>query len=146
MHIKLNNIERSGHLPHLLHDVIARLRLGAGSKAPISKAAAEHGNLEPARNCSTQPTPQRLRFPFTVLARERSFELISIWESNVGSRFISNLILSTSKMRPIIPPDEVKFSMSETVSIPAPFTLDSIGAKCFFSVSPIKITCDCRKS
>ena len=45
MHIKLNNIERTGHLPDLLHDVIARLRLGAGSKAPISKAAADHGDL-----------------------------------------------------------------------------------------------------
>src|SRR6202022_3239069 len=37
--------ERAGHLPHLLHDVIARLRLDAGTKAPISKAAAEHGDL-----------------------------------------------------------------------------------------------------
>jgi hypothetical protein len=36
---------RTGHLPHLLHDVIARLRLDAGAKAPISKAAAEHGEL-----------------------------------------------------------------------------------------------------
>jgi hypothetical protein len=45
MHIKLNHAERTGHLPHLLHDVIARLRLDAGSKAPISKVAAEHGDL-----------------------------------------------------------------------------------------------------
>jgi hypothetical protein len=37
--------DRTGHLPHLLHDVIARLRLDAGSKAPISKVAAEHGEL-----------------------------------------------------------------------------------------------------
>jgi hypothetical protein len=37
--------ERTGHLPRLLHDVIARLRLEAGTKAPISKAAAEHGEL-----------------------------------------------------------------------------------------------------
>jgi hypothetical protein len=36
---------RTGHLPHLLHDVIARLRLDAGTKAPISKAAAHHGEL-----------------------------------------------------------------------------------------------------
>jgi hypothetical protein len=28
-----------------LHDVIARLRLDAGTKAPISKAAADHGDL-----------------------------------------------------------------------------------------------------
>ncbi|HXN25189.1 MAG TPA: hypothetical protein VOA41_20840 [Candidatus Dormibacteraeota bacterium] len=37
--------ERTGHLPKLLHDVIARLRLDAGTKAPISKTAAEHGDL-----------------------------------------------------------------------------------------------------
>ena len=43
--ISLDFEERTGHLPHLLHDVIARLRLDAGTKAPISKAAAEHGDL-----------------------------------------------------------------------------------------------------
>jgi hypothetical protein len=44
-HIPLNYEERTGHLPYLLHDVISRLRLDAGTKAPISKAAADHGNL-----------------------------------------------------------------------------------------------------
>ena len=43
--IPLNFEDRTGHLPHLLHDVIARLRLDVGTKAPISKAAAEHGEL-----------------------------------------------------------------------------------------------------
>src|ERR1700686_5468038 len=43
--VPLNFEERTGHLPHLLHDVIARLRLDAGTKAPISKAGADHGNL-----------------------------------------------------------------------------------------------------
>src|ERR1700680_3251457 len=43
--VPLNFEERTGHLPHLLHDVIARLRLDAGATAPISKAAAEHGDL-----------------------------------------------------------------------------------------------------
>jgi hypothetical protein len=45
MAIPLNFEERTGHLPYLLHDVIARLRLDPGKKAPISKAAAEHGDL-----------------------------------------------------------------------------------------------------
>jgi hypothetical protein len=45
MAISLNFEDRTGHLPHLLHDVIKRLRLDAGTKAPISKAAAEHGDL-----------------------------------------------------------------------------------------------------
>jgi hypothetical protein len=43
--IPLSYEDRTGHLPHLLHDVIARLRLDAAAKAPISKAAAEHGDL-----------------------------------------------------------------------------------------------------
>jgi hypothetical protein len=43
--VPLDVEERAGHLPHLLHDVIARLRLDAGSKAPISAAAAIHGEL-----------------------------------------------------------------------------------------------------
>ena len=45
MRIPMNIEDRTGHLPRLLHDVIARLRLDAGTKAPISKAAAEHGDL-----------------------------------------------------------------------------------------------------
>jgi hypothetical protein len=43
--IPLNFEDRTGHLPSLLHELIARLRLDAGTKAPISKAAAEHGEL-----------------------------------------------------------------------------------------------------
>jgi hypothetical protein len=43
--IALTFEERTGHLPQLLHDVIARLRLDAGTKAPISEAAAIHGDL-----------------------------------------------------------------------------------------------------
>jgi hypothetical protein len=43
--IPLNFEERTGHLPKLLHDVIARLRLSAGTKAPISEAAGIHGDL-----------------------------------------------------------------------------------------------------
>jgi hypothetical protein len=43
--IQLSHDERTGHLPHLIHDVINRLRLDSGTKAPISKVAAEHGDL-----------------------------------------------------------------------------------------------------
>jgi hypothetical protein len=43
--ITLNHDDRTGHLPHLIRDVINRLRLKAGTKAPISKAAANHGDL-----------------------------------------------------------------------------------------------------
>ena len=43
--IPLTFEERTGHLPQLLQEVIARLRLDAGTKAPISKAASIHGDL-----------------------------------------------------------------------------------------------------
>src|ERR1700722_12157298 len=49
MSIPLNFEDRTGHLPNLMHDVIARLRLDEGSKAPISKAAAVHGDLRYAQ-------------------------------------------------------------------------------------------------
>jgi RsbRD-like negative regulator of sigma factor len=45
MSIQMNREDRTGHLPHLIHDVIKRLRLDAAMKAPVSKAAAEHGDL-----------------------------------------------------------------------------------------------------
>src|SRR6202140_5874402 len=43
--IPLSFEKRTGHLPKLLHDVIARLRLDAGTRAPVSAAAAVHGDL-----------------------------------------------------------------------------------------------------
>ena len=43
--ISLSFEERTGHLPHLLRDVIKRLRLDEGTRAPISEAAAIHGDL-----------------------------------------------------------------------------------------------------
>jgi len=43
--IPLNFEERAGHLPRLLHDVIARLRLDKKAKAPVSLAASLHGEL-----------------------------------------------------------------------------------------------------
>jgi len=43
--IPLSYEERTGHLPQLLRDVIMRLRLEMGTKAPISEAAGAHGDL-----------------------------------------------------------------------------------------------------
>jgi hypothetical protein len=45
MAITLGYEDRTGHLPRLLRDVITRLRLDAGTKAPISVAASHHGDL-----------------------------------------------------------------------------------------------------
>jgi hypothetical protein len=44
-HISLSYQARTGHLPMLMSDVIDRLRLDEGTKAPISIAARLHGDL-----------------------------------------------------------------------------------------------------
>src|SRR6202051_841648 len=59
--IRLNFEERTGHLPHLLHDVIARLRLEVGTKAPISKWAAEHGDLRRKQGYTAAMTVEESR-------------------------------------------------------------------------------------
>ena len=59
--IPLNFDDRTGHLPRLLHDVIARLRLAAGTKAPISKAAADHGNLRRKQGYTVPMTVEESR-------------------------------------------------------------------------------------
>ncbi len=43
--IPLSRIERAGHLPKLILDLIVRLRLDSGLPAPISQAARDHGDL-----------------------------------------------------------------------------------------------------
>jgi DNA-binding response OmpR family regulator len=43
--IPLSRIERTGHLPKLLLDLVVRLRLDPGSTTPISKAARDHGAM-----------------------------------------------------------------------------------------------------
>ena len=50
--IPLSYEDRTGHLPRLLHDVIARLRLDVATKAPISRAASEHGDLRRKQGCT----------------------------------------------------------------------------------------------
>jgi hypothetical protein len=59
--IKLNFEERTGHLPYLLNDVIARLRLDVGTKAPISKWAAEHGDLRRKQGYTAAMTVEESR-------------------------------------------------------------------------------------
>jgi len=45
MVVSLSYEDRTGHLPKLLRDLIARLRLDAGTKAPVSIAATRHAEL-----------------------------------------------------------------------------------------------------
>jgi len=43
--IPLSRIERTGHLPKLLLDLVVRLRLDPGMTTPISRAARDHGAM-----------------------------------------------------------------------------------------------------
>ena len=43
--IPLSRADRTGHLPRLLQDLVVRLRLESGSKAPLSIAARDHGSM-----------------------------------------------------------------------------------------------------
>jgi RsbT co-antagonist protein rsbRD N-terminal domain len=45
MAIPLTYEDRTGHLPQLIADVIARLHLDSSTKAPVSVAASHHGDL-----------------------------------------------------------------------------------------------------
>jgi hypothetical protein len=45
MRAPLNYEQRTGHLPKLMHDVTARVRLEANTNASVSESAAHHGEL-----------------------------------------------------------------------------------------------------
>src|ERR1700704_1575561 len=50
--IVLSDTDRSGHLPQLFRDLIARLRLDRDAKQPFSFAAAAHGGMRFAQGYS----------------------------------------------------------------------------------------------
>ena len=81
--VPLDYQSRTGHLPRLLHDVIARLRLDPGLQAPISKAAAEHGDLRRKQGYTVAMTVEESRLLqvtiFSMLhknARDLEFSLL----------------------------------------------------------------------
>jgi DNA-binding response OmpR family regulator len=43
--VPLSRIERTGHLPKLVRDLVLRLQLDSGSPGPVSKAARDHGEM-----------------------------------------------------------------------------------------------------
>jgi hypothetical protein len=61
--IPMNFDERTGHLTTLMGDVIKRLRLDAGTKAPISKAAAHHGDLRRKQGYTVAMVVEESRLP-----------------------------------------------------------------------------------
>jgi hypothetical protein len=74
--IPLNFEDRTGHLPQLLRDVIVRLRLDDETKAPISQAAAHHGDLRAQQGYTVAMAVEESRLLqvsiFTTLHRSQS--------------------------------------------------------------------------
>jgi hypothetical protein len=68
--------DRTGHLPALLREVIVRLRLDAGTKAPISVAASHHGDLRRKQGYSVAMVVEESRllqvWLFTTLHKNTS--------------------------------------------------------------------------
>jgi hypothetical protein len=98
--IPLSFEERTGHLPHLLHDVIARLRLDAGTKAPISKAAAEHGDL-------------RRKQGYTVAMAVEESRLLQVTIFSALHKNVKNLEFSKLLPDVVIIADEVDAQLKE---------------------------------
>ena len=76
MSIALSYDDRTGHLPALLREVIVRLRLSAGTKAPISVAASHHGDLRRKQGYSVAMVVEESRLLqvclFTTLHKNNS--------------------------------------------------------------------------
>jgi hypothetical protein len=98
--IPLNFEERTGHLPHLLHDVIRRLRLDAGTKAPISKAAADHGDL-------------RRKQGYTVAMAVEESRLLQVTIFSTLHKNVKNLEFSTLLPNVVTIADEVDAQLKE---------------------------------
>src|ERR1700682_6122339 len=76
MSITLSYEDRTGHLPALLREVIVRLRLSAGTKAPISVAASHHGDLRRKQGYTVAMVVEESRLlqvcPFTTLHKNKN--------------------------------------------------------------------------
>ena len=100
--IPLSFGDRTGHLPQLLHDVIARLRLDAGTKAPISESAACHGNL-------------RRKQGYTVAMAVEEFRLLQVSIFTMPHKNVKNLDFSTLLPNVVTIADEVDAQLKQRV-------------------------------
>jgi RsbT co-antagonist protein rsbRD N-terminal domain len=73
--IPLSFVDRTGHLPQLLRDVIVRLRLDDESEAQVSQAAAHHGDLRAKQGYTVAMAVEESRLLqvsiFTILHRSQ---------------------------------------------------------------------------
>ena len=111
--IPLTRIERTGHLPKLLLDLIVRLRLDSGLPAPISMAARDHGTM-------------RLRqgYTATMVVEESRILQVSIFSTlqrNLCGVDFSRLLLDVVTIA-----DEVDSQLKQAmISYVTPLTLKS---------------------
>ena len=100
MRIPLNYEERTGHLPRLMHDVNVRLRRDDNTKAAISEAAADHGNLR-----------HKQGYPVEMLIEESRLLQVSIFTTLHNN--VKNLEFSTLLPNVVTIADEVDAQLRE---------------------------------
>jgi hypothetical protein len=98
--IPLNYEERTGHLPRLMHDVNVRLRRDEETKALISKAAADHGELR-----------HKQGYPVEMLIEESRLLQVSIFTTLHNN--VKNLEFSTLLPDIVTIADEVDAQLRE---------------------------------
>jgi CheY-like chemotaxis protein len=81
--IPLNFEDRTGHLPNLLADLIYRLRMPATSKANVSLAAQEHGNLRRQQGYTAAMMVEESRILQVSIFRTLQNNLVSVDFSQV---------------------------------------------------------------
>ena len=100
MRIPLNYEERTGHLPRLMQDVNVRLRRDDHTKAAISEAAADHGDLR-----------YRQGYPVEMLIEESRLLQVSIFTTLHNN--VKNLEFSTLLPNIVTIADEVDAQLRE---------------------------------
>jgi hypothetical protein len=100
--IALSFEERAGHLPRFLHEVIARLRLNAGTKAPISEAAGHHGKL-------------RWQQGYTVAMMVEELRLLQVGIFTILHENVKHLELTTLLPNIVMIADEVDAQLKQQV-------------------------------
>jgi hypothetical protein len=100
MRIPLNYEERTGHLPRLMHDVYVRLQRDDDTKAAISEAAADHGELR-----------HKQGYPVEMLIEESRLLQVSIFTTLHNN--VKNLEFSTLLPNVVTIADEVDAQLRE---------------------------------
>jgi hypothetical protein len=100
--IPLNFDDRTCYLPHLLHDLIARLRLDGGTKASISEAAGIHGDL-------------RYKQGYTVAMAVEESRLLQVTIFSTLHKNVQNLDFSTLLPDVVTTADEIDAQLKHQV-------------------------------